>query len=107
MVSSMDTNGADIRFIRCGGVIRELRERANISIRELEARTGCDRGWLSKIENNALAVSLSKIVTIAEGLEVPVDELILKCLESRFPQLHATEAGAIVARHLSGKRKPQ
>ena len=97
----MDTNGAEIRFEGSGEVIRQLRTDAGINLRELADRIDFSFSALSKIENNERSLSLSLIERIAQAVEVPPENIILKCLEFRFPKLKETRAGAIVARYLT------
>ena len=40
-----------VREIRCGGELREMREKRNMTLRELAEVLGCNYSYLSKIEN--------------------------------------------------------
>lgn len=100
MVSYMETivqnDAAEIRFENCGKVIRDARTDVGVSIRELADRLGIDRGRLSKIENDGLALSMTTLESIAKALQVRPEALAMKCLELRFPGLRTTQAGKLM-----------
>lgn len=104
-VSGMDTNGAEIRFENCGDVFHNLRDAAGLTLRALAENSGISYSKLAKIEKNEQAITLTMIEQIAEGLELPIEQIVLKCLQSRFPKLRNTEAGTIVAAYLSPSGK--
>ena len=60
-----------------GRMIRGIRTGRKLSLRELEARTGLNRGYLSRLENEQLRdVGSEQVRRVAEGLDVPEDLLI-------------------------------
>ena len=67
-----------------GAAIRELRVKANLSLRELAARVGIDFTYLSKIECGALPPPSEKVVLrLAEALNADRNELLI--LAGRIP----------------------
>lgn len=61
MYGSMKANGV---------AIRELRRVKLGGLRELERRTGLDRGFLSRVERGRRGASLSTLLLIAKALDV-------------------------------------
>lgn len=60
-----------------GRMIRGIRTGRKLSLRELEARTGLNRGYLSRLENEQLRdVGSEQVRRVAEGLDVPEALLI-------------------------------
>lgn len=58
-----------------GENIRRLRKEKGISQLTLEALTDIDRADISRIENGQIDIHLSRIIKLAEGLEVSTKEL--------------------------------
>lgn len=58
-------------------MIRGIRIGRGMSLRELEAQTGLNRGYLSRLENEQLRdVGPEQVQRVAEGLQVPEGLLI-------------------------------
>lgn len=95
------SNGSEIKFVGCGGIIREARETAGFTLRQLAEQSGCLHSHIAKVESNALALSLTMIEQIAAALEIPPEEIILKCLETKFPKMRSTAAGKIIGKFLT------
>ena len=75
---------AMVEYSRFGAAIRELRVKANLSLRELAARVGIDFTYLSKIENGVLRPPSEKVVLrLAEALNADRNELLI--LAGRIP----------------------
>ncbi|MEU1373046.1 helix-turn-helix transcriptional regulator [Streptomyces triculaminicus] len=53
-----------------GAAIRALRRAERCGLRELERRTGLDRGYLSRLERGTRGASLSTLLCIAHALNV-------------------------------------
>jgi transcriptional regulator with XRE-family HTH domain len=65
-----------IKLISIKIKIKEVRERENISLRELERRTGIERHYLAKLENKeADEILLSEIIFIAIALGKNLEDL--------------------------------
>lgn len=63
--------------ITLGEKIAEIRKKKDISIRDLAAKSGVSKGYLSKLENNKiLSPSLKKLDKIAEALGVKTSDFI-------------------------------
>lgn len=63
--------------------IKEIREELNISLRELERRTGIERHYLAELEKMpADEILLSEVVFISQALGIRVEDLfVVKKLE--------------------------
>jgi transcriptional regulator with XRE-family HTH domain len=60
-----------------GTRIARLREEKNLTLGELERRSGVTKGYLSQLERGAATnPSLEAVRKIARGLDVPVEELL-------------------------------
>ncbi|WP_142170102.1 helix-turn-helix domain-containing protein [Streptomyces sp. SLBN-134] len=60
-----------------GRMIRGIREGRKLSLRKLEAQTGLNRGYLSRLENEQIGeVGSEQVRRVAAALEVP-ESLIL------------------------------
>ncbi len=71
-------------------IIKQVRERKGISLRELEDLTGIDRQRLSNIENKKVElenISFIEMLVIAENLAVKITELfIVRHIEIQYIQ---------------------
>ena len=71
-------------YSRFGATIRELRVKANLSLRELAGRVGIDFTYLSKIENGVLRPPSEKaVLRLSEALNADRSELLI--LAGRIP----------------------
>jgi len=61
---------------KLGQAIREFRKAENLSIRDLETRSGVCRSVLSKLENAHGSATLATVAKVAEALKVRLSELI-------------------------------
>lgn len=61
-----------------GGKIREIRNKKNITIKQLCEATALSKGFISSVENNKTSPSISTLQTIANFLEVPLAYLLLE-----------------------------
>jgi len=64
-----------------GVAIRALRTANRCGLRELERRTGLDRGYLSRLERGERGASLSTLLLIATALNVPPKALTSEDIE--------------------------
>ncbi|GAA4705451.1 helix-turn-helix domain-containing protein [Streptomyces youssoufiensis] len=53
-----------------GAAIRAIREAKGHGLRDLERRTGLDRGYLSRLERGNRGASLSTLLLIARALDI-------------------------------------
>lgn len=60
---------------KIGNNIKRIREAKNIKQEFLATRTGICKSYLSRIENGNRDLSVSKLIKIAETLEVPISSL--------------------------------
>jgi transcriptional regulator with XRE-family HTH domain len=58
-----------------GAVVRELREGAGLTQRELGARSGLDPSWISRIERGRADPTWGDVRRIAAALETSIDEI--------------------------------
>ncbi|MEV8045907.1 helix-turn-helix transcriptional regulator [Streptomyces griseoluteus] len=62
-----------------GTMIRGIRNGRNLSLRELEAKTGLDRGYLSRLEREQIRdVGSEQVRRVAKALGVPEDLIVTK-----------------------------
>jgi len=92
MVSRTTTLDSDPKIESAGETIRALREEAGLNLTQLAERIGWDKGRLSKYETNQLAMSVSVIDRIAEGLGKPPLVVLLLCLKHRYPGLRTPDS---------------
>ena len=81
-----------------GQKVRELRQRAGLSIGDLAARVGISKAMLSKVENAQTSSSLTTIAALAEGLDVPVTSLFRGADSEREAIYTAAGTGPHIAR---------
>lgn len=63
---------------RLGKLIRELRLKNDLSLRDLEKKSGVSYSFISSIENDRYQASRDKIISLANALDgADVDELLL------------------------------
>jgi transcriptional regulator with XRE-family HTH domain len=62
--------------IEVGRRIKRLRQAQEMTVQELTKRSGVSAGYLSEVERGLSAVSVDKLMQIAEGLGVGVDTLL-------------------------------
>src|SRR5687768_10898334 len=77
----------DFRLKGSGQVLRQVRDEAGVSLRELAERLGWSQGTLSKYETNQLGVSLEIVDQIADAIGCSREELALRCLKERYSSL--------------------
>ena len=61
---------------KLGHYIREQRELAKLSLREMSRLTDVSNAYLSQIERGLHAPSLRIMQSVAKALDIPVDELV-------------------------------
>ncbi len=73
-----------------GAQARTLRQRRNMTLKQMADLTGITRGHLSRFERDEKSVSVATLLRIAEALRVPVATLLGERLEEDL--LHVTRA---------------
>ena len=58
-----------------GNNVRSIREKKNLSVRDVSYACSIDNSKISKIENGQINVTLTTILDLAKGLEVHPKEL--------------------------------
>lgn len=56
-------------------LVKEIRKRQGLTLRQLEKKTGIANGYLSEIENNEKNPSFIHMLLIAKALNVQLEEL--------------------------------
>ena len=56
-------------------LLKQIREEKNISLRELEKKTGISKAHLNYIEKQEREPTFSILLRIAKALDVPLEEL--------------------------------
>src|SRR3974377_219895 len=67
---------SDRSEVQVAAAIRNLRQRAGLSQRQLALRMGVPRTYVSKIENEKATPTLSSLARLAAALEVSVPDLL-------------------------------
>lgn len=62
--------------VRLGRAIRELRARRGLSQEELGFRAGLHRNYVGAIERGEINPTFKVLLKVAEGLQIPLSELI-------------------------------
>lgn len=57
---------------RLGLALRELRRRLNLTLKQVEKKTGITASTLSKVERNSLSLTYEKLVQLSQGLDVDI-----------------------------------
>lgn len=65
--------------------VKTLRQKKNLTLKELSLRSGISTATLSKIEHGQLSPTYEKIAALAKGLDIEVGELF--CPNSSLPML--------------------
>ena len=62
--------------IEVGRRIKRLRQSQDVTVQELAKRSGVSSGYLSEVERGLSAISVDKLMQIAEGLGIGLDALL-------------------------------
>ena len=54
---------------------KKIREKRNLSLRQLEALTGIGHSWLGKLENGKVNFQIDSLVKLMEALQIQPKEL--------------------------------
>ena len=65
-------------LVKFGKLVRQIRIEKNLTLLEVEVRTGINEGALSKIENGKKNLAFTTLVKLANGLEIPLSKLFAK-----------------------------
>ena len=68
-------------------LLKEIRLKKNISLRDLEKRSGISKSHLNAIELQEKEPSISVLVRIAKALDVQIEELLEKQIEEAKKKL--------------------
>lgn len=66
-----------------------IRKKKNITQQELADKTNIERSTISRIENGEIDTSIDNAIKIANALEIPLEEIIVKDL--RFDNISPVE----------------
>ena len=75
-VAFMPAPAAEAEGLQVAAAVRELRHVRNLSQRQLAARMGVPRTYISKIENGKAMPTLSSLDRLAKALEVDISALL-------------------------------
>lgn len=64
--------------MKIGQAIRQLRERRDMTLEQLALAAGFDAGNLSRIELGRQQPSLKRLIALAEALDIPVSDIVLR-----------------------------
>ena len=62
----------NLKQMEIGHIIRDIRKKKNLTIKEISASSGVAQSLISQIENDKANPSLSTLIAIAEALDVPI-----------------------------------
>ena len=89
---------SDRSEVQVAAAIRNLRQRAGLSQRQLALRMGVPRTYVSKIENEKATPTLSSLTRLAAALEVSVADLLKRaCGPSREDEINEALADPFIA----------
>jgi transcriptional regulator with XRE-family HTH domain len=75
------------RTLTLGEALRQTRENAGLSLRDVERLTGMSTSQISQLETGQRPdPALSTIVKLASGLRVSIDALVAACSSGSIPQ---------------------
>lgn len=63
-------------LLQIGSIIRQARKEQDLTLLELEVRSGVNEGDISKIENGKKSLEFITLVKLARGLELPLYRLL-------------------------------
>lgn len=64
-------------------LLKEIRSRKSLSLRQVEYMTGISRSALSRIERNEVSPSMDEMERIAAGLHIGIEELYESAYKTR------------------------
>lgn len=64
------------RLKKFGLLLRKIREKKGLSVRELASRCDVEYAKISRLENNKANLTLTTLLELAEGLEIEPKELL-------------------------------
>ena len=70
------SSATDTLAVRFGHRLRDLRKTRGLTQVQLAARFGIDRSFISDVERGRKSISLSYLETIAQGFEIPLEQLM-------------------------------
>ncbi|MDR3468238.1 MAG: XRE family transcriptional regulator [Xanthobacteraceae bacterium] len=88
--NKVETFGANAGMGRIGLEVRVLRRRRKMTIEQVSAATGLNRGYLSRLERGEKAPSIASVVKLAQALDVPVSTLFGESLDDSL--IHVVKA---------------
>jgi len=94
MVEPQPTSRSEVQV---ASAIRMLRQRNGLSQRQLAARMGVPRTYVSKIENQKATPTLSSLERLATALEVSIPDLLRACGPSRQDEINDLLSDPFVA----------
>lgn len=94
MVEPQPASRSEVQVARA---IRMLRQRNGLSQRQLAARMGVPRTYVSKIENQKATPTLSSLDRLARALEVSIPDLLRACGPSRQDEINDLLSDPFVA----------
>ena len=61
-----------------GAILKQIRTEKELTLLDLEVRTGINEGEISKIENGKKNFTFTTLVKLAKGLDIPASKLLTK-----------------------------
>lgn len=80
-------NNTDILLSGVGNILRCVRHRKGVSLRQLERKTGISRSLLSRYENNEVNLTTDVLEQISNAIDVPLPYIVIEYLKNKYPYL--------------------
>ena len=79
-----------------GDNLKRIRKKKKLALSQVSSMTGVSKSMLSAIESHKKSPTISLLSTIADGLDIPMIELILDRSNSESPEVQVGETAGLV-----------
>ena len=79
-----------------GDNLKRIRTEKKLALSQVSSMTGVSKSMLSAIESHKKSPTISLLSTIADGLDIPMIELILDRSNSESPEVQVGETAGLV-----------
>lgn len=94
-MTALYDKGEYMDYIAMGKRVKDIRKRKGITQERLAELTGLSSAHISNIENAHTKVSLSSVVSIANALQISLDEIMCDSLEKSISTLVGGRADSL------------
>ena len=71
----------EVDYVKLGRRVRHYREKAGLSQIQLAEKANVSRPYVSQIENGVFNTSLETIISVANALQISIEDLLVDSLE--------------------------